>query len=237
MKKFLPVLAGIVVAGLVVGALAGVGRLPVVSQDTGGGSGEMRWLNVIVDLPPQDSPLQVRGLFPPGPEKPRFVIQIYVERELTPGVQPAPQEVDIDAETGEVVSDTLSAAVSGQAVSSQLQAVLDSVRVATGPPEVWPYADEPPPTGRPSKSGNLTFVLPDPASGILVAPMHVMCPASASDCASQYLTVFNGRSQMNIRADTGQIERPDRVLPEDREAFERYAASVEVHAGTEGGTP
>lgn len=229
MKKLLPVVAGILVAGAVVGALVGVGRLPAGSQETGGaGRGELRWLDVTLQLPPEDSPLHVTRLPPFSPERPRFIVQIYVERELTPGVEPAPQMVEIDAETGEVVSDTLSPALSDQAVSSQLQAVLDSVGIDSGPPEIWPYADVPSPAlaADPPRWGNVTFILPDPASGIIVSPTIQDC--FAPDCTSKTLTVYNGHSQMGIDAETGEIMGLDRVTEEDRAAFQRYAASVQV---------
>lgn len=232
MKKLVPVVAGIMVAGVVVGAIVGVGRLPAGSEDTAGSGGELRWLDVTLQLPPEDSPLYVTRLLPFGPDKPRFIIQIYVDREVTPGVEPSPQSLEIDAETGEVVSDTLSATLSDQAISSQLQAILDSVGIASGPPEVWPYVDISAPSPSPGKWGNLTFAVPEPASGITVSPTSGLCSAAPPDCVPKWLTVRNGRSHMGINADTGELMGLDGVLLEDREAFERYAASVQLAAAT-----
>ena len=237
MKKLPPVLAGVIVAGIVVGVLAGVGRLPVLSQEEGPASGQLRWLNVVVDLPPENSPLRVRRDMPHGPEKPRWLIQIYVERELTPGAEPRSQMLEIDADTGEVATDTLTAAISDQAVSGQLSSVLDSVRIDTGPPEVWPYVDETPRPPEPAKWGNLAIIIPDPASGIVVSPATSDCLASATKCFPQWLGVFDGHSQMGIDAETGQIISLDRVTAEDMEAFERYAATVQVTGAAQGGTP
>ena len=43
-----------------------------------------------------------------------------------------------------------------------------------------------------------------------------------------FLFVHNGRSQMTIADDTGEMGNVDKILPEDGEAFERFAASAVV---------
>jgi hypothetical protein len=223
-RKLLPVLGGILVAGLVVGVLAGMDRLPVASQEGEGGTGQLRWLNVVVDLPPEGSPVRVEAL----PGAPHPVVVIFVEREPRAAAQPS-QQVNIDAQTGEVLLDTLTAGLTGDSHAREVESVLDSVRVVTDPPDVWPYVDEPAPAAL-ARSGTISFVSPDPSSGIVIAQVQATCLVG-EDCPD-LLVVHNGRSQMGIRVDTGEVYAWDHVLPQDREAFERYAASVEVGGQT-----
>ena len=182
---------------------------------TSGSQSRLRFVNVSIAQPPP--PIDHSGLI-------AYAQFLPPESSQKPGGGPvivlsAPalkQNIMIDARTGEVLNDTIGAQYRGQA-----DAVIASIRVESAPAEVWPIADVSP-AGTPMTHGSISFIQPDPASGIFVSPALGWGPPGVG---GPFLFVHNGRSRMTVHGETGEISE-DRILPEDREAFERFAASV-----------
>ena len=227
LKKWLPAILGVVTAAVVVGGVVGVARLDVEGQDTettAVGSGEeLRWRNVILRLPPAGSPLRVTPDYPRGPQAPRYLIHVSIDGAPPPSPEDEStwQELQIDADTGEIVMDTLS-----RDYRSEVDAVLGSLRVDPLRPDVWPYSDGSAPAET-SVLGTVRYAQPALASGIRVGVSYNYCLPSPT-CSQESLVVTNGFSYMHVRADNGEIMSLDRVQPEDVAAFERYAQSVQV---------
>ena len=123
----------------------------------------------------------------------------------------------IDADTGKVLEDFV-----GDGDKAAIQEAADSLKVSELDKEnaTWPYSDPAPDAPR-EQTANVTFVPPDPASGIIVRKM-------VNDPGGWGLIVTNGRSTLTIDAETGDIiEENTLILPEDKEAFDRFLSTVE----------
>ena len=123
----------------------------------------------------------------------------------------------IDAATGEVLVDTI-----GGDLRDKADDVIASIRQDEDDAGVWPLADVPPPDTR-TKFGNMSYIEPDPSSGIFVAPQEW----DGDNSSGVALFFHNGESRMLIDGNSGKVE-VDLVLPRDREAFDRVAAAVRV---------
>ena len=93
------------------------------------------------------------------------------------------------------------------------------------PDAPWPYGATLPTTPRQSW-GNITYLEPDPASGIVIRPG---ISDFGPDGASKFLIVSSVVSSRHINAETGDVNTLlDRVDERDRAAFDRFTSSIEV---------
>lgn len=198
------------------GAAAWFGWSQLGSGTTEGTPPTFRFANVSIALPPEPSGHSGLTAFadylpPENPDKPAGDPEpIIVLLDVAAGVS-----LVIDATTGEVRSDDI-----GPEHRDAVDAVIASVRLESAPAGVWPLADVAPAGARITFS-DMSYIEPDAASGIVVVPGEASWPEGSST----YLFVHNGRSRMIVDLGTGEITE-DRILREDREAFERFAASV-----------
>lgn len=195
-------------------------------QDDAGESGTFRWSNTEVTVPQHSEPvLHVRRILPPAAGH-AYLLEVVAYRDEDGRDRP---KLQIDADRGDVLVDTLSAVLPG--VSDE---IVGSIVITSNEPKVWPYLDEEvtPLNGADAAQtwGNLRFVEPDPSSGIVVAPSTGTCLVreDAPACETQTLAVYNARSFVHISATTGQFSSTERLHPSDEEAFQRYADSLVV---------
>ena len=140
--------------------------------------------------------------------------------------------VFIDATTGDLVFEDVR-----PQDREAFDAVLATLRFeGPDPPNIWPYSGSPPEERR-QQMGSITYIEPDPASGIKVGGI-------LSDFGPQgggtFLTISNSRSRITFDTDTGGIVAPDEaatdldkastdsVDPMDRAAFGRFASTIEL---------
>ncbi len=171
----------------------------------------VRWGNITLTLPADSGLTAVRSFWGPDSDPPA----IFLRSRVNGG-----SSLAIDAETGEVLSDRVEPE-DRAAVNQVLQTLtLSPLDRDTAP---WPYSGEPPNVPRQSW-GKITFIPPDPASGISIRFGH----GDGLGSSSLFLTVSNGRSVVLINADTGDVY-PDTVIitPEDRDAFDRFLSAVQ----------
>lgn len=107
--------------------------------------------------------------------------------------------------------------------------ILESVRVdAPRSAALWP-------TGSPLRVlvwGNVEIGVPDPSTGIFIATQSNLCSAGDKGCASKTILVYNYRSWIQIRGDTGETIASDaNVEPDDRPAFDAISRTVRVTKG------
>jgi len=114
----------------------------------------------------------------------------------------------------------------------EFDAVLATLRFeGPDPPDVWPYSGGPPEQRR-REVGSITYIEPEPASGI--AFRYVLSDGPQGSAIS--LIISNGRSSRYIDAKTAQVIMDDeewaldQVDERDREAFERLTACIQVAA-------
>jgi hypothetical protein len=232
MRRFFPVLAGVVAGVTIVGGLIGAGRMTAGGQDGTGGHETVRWVNVEIDAPQDDSPLRVMRDLPRSEEHSLHLLRI-VLKDTPPPPAPAEEalwsepEVRIDAETGEVLNDTLTQD------SAEAQMLLDSLRVVTGVPEAWPYTDGPVPAET-VRLENLVYPLPPPASGLTTAEVVANC---VDPCHPVQLLLASTQSMLWIYADTGEVDSWEDVASDEREAFERFVAATEVPGNQDAAAP
>ncbi len=211
--KALILIAGIVAGGVAGYALFGPGPLGVTGNQTGP-SDELRYLNVAVKRPSEESGLRMSAtMLPPQSAAlpgggPAIVVTDY-------GTSP-PSGIVIDARTGEVVANTLS-----PEKAEAGQAIIESIRIVSGPAAVWPVADVAPSQGR-EQWGNISYIPPDPASGILVAEKQ----EDGAGFATKVVAFWNGVSSVAV-LDTGEVVR-QYAAAEDEAAFERLLSEVVV---------
>ena len=182
-------------------------------ESTEGGARELTYRNVSIILPPEDSGLRARADYAPPEsiEKPGGgpVIVVTDESEARSGY------MVIDANTGEVLLDTI-----GGGLRDEADAVIASKRLDAEPPVgVWPLADVAPPEQR-REFGSISYIEPDKSSGIFVSFM-VGDPSGRKS-----LFIHNGASRMTFN-ESGKVNM-SLVLPEDKEAFERLAGTIRV---------
>ena len=111
-----------------------------------------------------------------------------------------------------------------------MDAALETARLSPFDPEAapWPYADEAP-TGERRRWGNITYVNPDPSTGLGVGVATGDGFSSPGPQCSQSVILANWRSIMPINACTGE-DSPEttNVALEDAEAFQRFLEAVEI---------
>lgn len=182
----------------------------------------VRWGNVTISVPEGSDVIVAREfegpeLNPPdgGPVLVLFKRESFPESLLL-----------IDAETGEVLQDIIQAA--DRAAIDEVLATLkvseqDIVRAP------WPYGETPPDVPR-ETWGRITFIPPDPASGITVRLL-------VNDPGPLSLNITNGRSTLSIDAETGTvIDETTLIVSNDKDAFDR-SAMVQFFAGQRLHTP
>lgn len=182
-----------------------------------GGQERLRYANISVALPDDDGgdhpALRVAADYAPpeSGDKPGggpIVVVSYPETG---------KYLVIDALTGLVVSDRM-----GSEDRAEADATVGSVRVEREPAPAWPVGEVVPSTPR-RTHGEVSYIPPDPNSGFFVLP----ATADGPEGAGTFLFVHNGRSRMTIDGGTGEIDESF-VVPQDRVAFERFAASIVV---------
>jgi len=223
MKRIAPVVAGVALAVAIVGGFAGVGRETAGGHDDAQSGGRIRWVNVSIDAPPEGSPVEVRRRFPVVDKSSaglsdRFTIQLVAEGLR--GEDGAIPALIVDAETGEVVSDTLTPTY------PEAEALRASLALEGNLPKVWPFEPSPQP-GERRTIGNVTVPVPPGESGLLITHVTSYC---ASDC--EHIVIYYGRSTLALDAITGEVASHSSFAPELAAAFDRYAASVDVAPGT-----
>lgn len=187
----------------------------------------VRWVNVSIEQPPQElggiAVIRNEGL--PDAYSPRPGTKVPVIELFRSGPQPTEASVVfIDATTGEVVFEKVR-----PEDREAFDAVLATLRLeGPDPPDVWPYSGSPPEERR-RQDGNITYIEPDPASGIKVGVQIADAPGESKG----FLMISNGRSFRAFDGDTGEIvvaEGPAAAFvdPMDQEAFDRFTSSIEV---------
>ena len=181
-------------------------------ESTEGGGRELTYRNVSIILPPEDSGLRAGADYAPPEsiEKPGGgpVIVVADASEARSGY------MVIDANTGEVLVDTI-----GGGLRDEADDVIASIRQDEEPAGVWPLADVAPP-GQRREFGNISYIEPDKSSGIFVALV-------VSDPGGKSLFIHNGASRMTFNGSRGTVDM-SLVLPEDKDAFERLAGTIRV---------
>jgi hypothetical protein len=174
---------------------------------------DFNFRNVALTLPPFDSELYVRQYSAPtdSAEKPGGgpVVLVIDRSDAGSG------QMVIDAITREVLSDSISGALRDEADDLR-----DSIRAPTGDNALWPLADIEPPSDDQEMWGGITFVEPDERSGISVV---------VGDGVGPFLTIYNGRSTMwaSLSPNFTDLELDmTTVLPDDKDAFSRLAATI-----------
>jgi hypothetical protein len=194
-----------------------------------------RWANVSIEAPPfaglRTITVSREGLpeeYSPSPGT--MVPCLTIFRHVRVRGHDEFSYVWVDAATGQVVHQDVR-----PEDRAEFDAVLATLRFeGPGPPDVWPYS-ETPPEGRRRQAANITYIEPDPASGISVGLVLNEYDFPRPPGASLYwLDIWNGRSRRAIDAETGQVIVADRervrdqVDERDREAFDRLTSSIEV---------
>lgn len=186
------------------------------SDDSDATGTEARFGNVIMTVPDPETGVYVSYDPPVTAQQPEARIRVYVEPESQVDDAEYPTLV-IDPSTGDVMSDTLSAAEPELA-----EEVLASIRVVDANDRFgWPYDDVS--SSRPTAIGNVSVTYPDPISGIRPFLRTVDCGGGCD--STEQLVFFNDGSSMTVDTATGDVTSFD-VAPDDREAFTRLADSV-----------
>ncbi len=193
---------------------------PTAQPDQPPAKGQLwRWVNVTLVVP-EGSPVTIgRGTVPTE-----------VRPEGGPGMGPtidhggdpaAASYVIIDAVTGEILQDRV--APSDRAAIDEVLRTLDVSRFDETD-KGWPYRDELPVAGERRVWGGMSYVVPDPASGVNVG-------GGINDPGAPFIEVSNGRSKIGISldAETGALSRYSVALsPQDEVPFDRYVSAIQI---------
>jgi len=177
-----------------------------------------RWVNVTVVKPERPDIFVFRSVLPDGT---RWGVEIMRVREpKTVTEAELVSSVLIDAETGAIVREEVL-----PEDRAAIDEVLRTLKVgpldrATAP---WPYSAELPADLPRETAGGMSFLRPDPASGI-----HLT--GGLADPGGEFIGITNGRSTVVIGLDsTGSLDVDSaHVVPEDREVLERWASQVKL---------
>ena len=225
---------------LVVGVGVGAGVWAYTALNEAGADAQrVRWVNVTITIA-ADSDVYYARL----PSAPQGMARGLMGPMLELGTRGAGSLVIVDATTGKVVHDDVLPAerAAFDAVLATLEVTTTDVAAEPGGP--WPYGSELPDTPRP-RWGNISWVDPDPASGISVQPMMGDSIEPQPPGSHLAISVSNGRSHIGIdgagavfttgageltlaefiQADASTLEG---IHPDDREAFQRFAQAVEL---------
>jgi len=200
---------------------------------------QVRWVNVTITIP-ADSDIYYARLS----SAPQSMARGIMGPVVALGTRGGGSLVIVDATTGEVVHGDVQP--SERAAFDAVLATLEVVETEVGgePGAPWPYGSTLPNTPR-QHFENISYVDPDPASGVSVQVGMGDFIEPQPPGANQFVRVFNGRSQMHINGAgwvsiTGGAEltlpeflQADASLlqgihPDDRAAFQRFAEAVEV---------
>ncbi len=205
-----------VVFGLTALGAAGWLGWSLFGPATGEGTGErLRYVNISIALPPEDSGLRAHPDYaaPENSEVPGGGPVVVIG-----GTEPDAYLL-LDALTGEVLVDKI-----GPTHRDAADAILASVRQEREPPQLWPLAGVAP-TGERVTFGRISFIEPDPGSGVYVA----LGEGDGPQGNETFLFIHNGRSRMTL-SESGETNMA-LVLAEDREVFQRVASVVVVAEG------
>jgi hypothetical protein len=213
--------------GIALGAYAALNE----GEPQGDGDGvRVRWVNVSIERPPDEGGgmAVIRNEGRPESYSPRPGTRVPVIELFKSDPQSTDASVVfIDATTGDVVFEQVRLED-----REAFDAVLATLRLeGPDPPDVWPYSGSPPEERR-REMGSITYIEPEPVSGIKVGGF-------LSDFGPQgggtFLTISNGRSRITYDTDTGEIVVPDEASPDftdpvgpAREAFDRFTSSIEL---------
>jgi hypothetical protein len=209
---------------------------PTVTPSTTVGTGDetqpagpirYRWGKVSIEV--QDGTSVARGWDPPGTytstglDTDVLMMKVVIGMD---GEAATRSTLIIDANTGAVTYPYQTVQPQHQA---EVDRILASLRIEGDdvPETAWPYSATPPTTPRLSW-GNITFLEPEPASGITI-----YVGSSMEEPGNVLLRIQNDRSRRAIDAG-GQIfvdsqgQAHDYVDERDRAAFDRFTSSIEV---------
>ena len=148
-----------------------------------------RWVNVSIQVRPQTGPGDIAvirydalpEIYSPSPDT--WVPALGIHKDVVVGDHIESSNVWVDATTGQVVHEDVR-----PEHRAEFEAVLATLRLeGPEPPDVWPYTATPPPTTR-RQMGNMSYIPPDPASGVMVGG------AISDPGGGTVLYVSNGRS-------------------------------------------
>jgi hypothetical protein len=168
----------------------------------------IRWVDITVELPEDSGLIVTRDFWGERPRTPAIIIRPLDRVE---------NGVVVGAETGAILHDRVQ-----PEDRAAIDAVLKTVKVSpldhsTAP---WPYSGGPPNVAR-EEIGNISYIPPDLAAGIRIT-------SGWGDPGGQFIEINNGRSVFGINPVTGEVyEEPGRILPEDREALDRFLSAVD----------
>ena len=206
------------IAPATIGASRAATSLPPVPSGTPvphPGWKTVRWLNVTATFPEANDIVVSQEFW--GPDG---IPAPYVELKERIGES----TFVIDAETGQLLR-----APEKSEDRASLQTVLDTIRVSPldSSAAPWPYNAAAPPPAERGGWGDITFALPGPASGLAIG-VSLGDGGPPGGCSSA-ISVGNGRSNMGINACNGTVYgETARILPEDKQALDRFLASVTV---------
>jgi hypothetical protein len=215
---------------VVLAAIGGAFWAYTAWNEAGAETQRLRWGNITIVMPaPSDSDdlYASQEWYSPGMYSPDFSPDASTPSipalRLTKGGGLDASWVVIDADTGEIVH---------QEVLPEDQAAFDAVLATMQVPNAelapqasapWPYGANLPATPRRSW-GNITYVQPDPTSGIVVRPGIA---DFGPEGPVKFLSVRSANSSRSINAETGEIGR-NSVSESDREAFDRFTSEIRL---------
>ncbi|MCJ7511182.1 MAG: hypothetical protein MUP14_09910 [Dehalococcoidia bacterium] len=213
---------GIFVAVVVVAALGGAAFGAYTLRNEGQAEArQVSWGNVTVTIPSGSDIQDLRLMDDPPAEAQGFTGPVL--KLIGSGHESV---VTIDAETGKVVRDDVLA--SDRAAFDAILATLTvgQAQTAAGASAPWPYGATLPSTPR-RQLGPITFVEPDPAAGIAISIVEY--DGLEPNTSGSSVEFYNTRSALWIDAKTGELESDlSAIHPDDREAFDRLFAQIEV---------
>jgi hypothetical protein len=204
----------IALAAAAAAAAAWFGWFQFGPGSTSGSEPRMQYSGISIEQPSEESGLLAVADYAPP------------ESSQKPGGGPIILVSDVEDDTGYLVIDAVTGEVIVDEIGPRRRKAADdliaSVRLETTGEAVWPLADVAPPSNR-MTHGNISYVEPDPSSGIFVLRQE----GDGIGVSGVALFIHNGRSRMLVDGATRTID-DSRVLEADREAFERFAETVEV---------
>jgi len=182
--------------------------LPSVSAP---GTKTWRWGDVTI-VTPEGSGVHVGGILGPQAQP---VMAIFSETDTS-------ERILIDAFSGQLVS----AGPDDDPVfekQKEIGAALATVSICPIDPSTapWPYTG-PSPNGPRRTLGKISFLRPDPASG-------VQWTFEIDDPGGMFLLLQTARSEVAIDAETGAVSQETaRIHADDKVAFDRYIATIQI---------
>jgi hypothetical protein len=204
-------------------------------NEAGAETQRLRWGNITIVMPaPSDTDdlYASQEWYSPGMYSPDFSPDASTPSipalRLTKGEGLDASWVVIDADTGEIVHQEVQPEDQGafDAVLATIQ--MPNTELAPQASAPWPYGAALPATARLSW-GKITYVEPDPASGMVVR--HGLGDFGARGPVN-LLWISSANSSVEINADTGEVGM-NLVAEGDREAFDRFMSEMRVLGGEE----